>query len=93
MYQSDHIVKMCQSYFKGRTPPKCDIPFRADSQVKDDHTSASQCSPSQLLKLEYQCGAPFRSLHGKIQYAPTQSRPDLAHATPRNVVSKVFNVL
>ena len=35
MDQSDHIIKMCQSYFKGRTPPKYGIPFRTDSQVED----------------------------------------------------------
>ena len=66
MDQSDHIMKMCHSYFKGRTPTRCDIPFRTDSQVEDDYASASQCLPSDLLKLERQYGAPFRSLHGEV---------------------------
>ena len=84
---------MCQIHFKGRTPPKCDIPFRIDSQVKDDYSSASQCSPSELLKLERQYGTPFRLLHGEIQHVTTRSRPDLAYAAHRNGVSKAFNVL
>ena len=83
-------MKMCHSYFKGRTPTKCDIPFRTDSQVEDDYASASQCSPSDLLKLERQHGAPFRSLHGEVQHVATQSRPDIAYAAHRNGMFQSF---
>ena len=59
MDQSNHIFKMCQSHFKRRAPPKCDVLFKVDSKVEDDHASASQCSPSELLKLECQHRCPF----------------------------------
>ena len=35
--QSDHIIKMRKNYFPGRTPPKCDILFRTDNKVEDEH--------------------------------------------------------
>ena len=90
MDQFNHIIKMCQSHFKGRVPPKCDIPFRAHIQVEDYCASTSQCSLSELLKLECQHGAPFRSLCGEIQHVTTQSRPDLACAANRNGLFQSF---
>ena len=63
------------------------------SQVEDDHASASQCSPSELLQLEHHHVAPFRSLRGEIQYATTQSRPPLACTTHGNSVFQRFCVL
>ena len=37
MDYSDHMMKMCHSYFKNCTPTKCDIPFRTNSKVEDDY--------------------------------------------------------
>ena len=37
MDYSDHMMKICHSYFKGCTPTKCDILFRTNSKVEDDY--------------------------------------------------------
>jgi len=50
--QSDHIIKVCKSYFKGRIPPKCDIPFRTNGKVEDEYVAAIPATAPELLKLE-----------------------------------------
>ena len=37
--QLDHITKMCELFFKSRTLPKLDVPFRSDSQIEDNYES------------------------------------------------------
>ena len=43
---------MCKNYFKGRIPPKCDIPFMMDIKVEDKYATAIPCSKEELDKLE-----------------------------------------
>ena len=62
--QLDHMIKMCNNYFKHRTPPKCYLPFRTCLQAEHDPAIAVTCSLDNLKKIEYQHGASFQYLYG-----------------------------
>ena len=79
--KADYMIKMYKQYFKGHTPPKCDIPFQTDNIVENNFTAAILCSPEDLRKLEQQYGCKFCLLYGNLQHVQVQSRPNITYAT------------
>ena len=46
------MIKTYKLYFKERTPPKCNILFRMDTKVGNEHAVALPASSAKLIKLK-----------------------------------------